>query len=80
MKEIIINVDDELYRRAKESVDDLEAALNERVTAYLNTLNGDEERIAAARTHMKELFNSTKGFGVGRRTSREEMHERGSVR
>ena len=80
MKEIIIKVDDELYRRAEESVSDLESSLNERVTAYLKTLNGDDERIAAARSHMKELFDITKGFGVGRRPSREEMRERGSVR
>ena len=80
MKEIIIKVDDELYRRAEENVSDLESSLNERVTAYLKTLNGDDERIAAARSHMKELFDTTKGFGVGRSPSREEMHERGSVR
>ena len=80
MKEIIIRIDDELYRRAKESVDDLESSLNEQITSYLKTLNGDAERIAAARSHMKELFNQTKGFGVGRKPLREEMHERGSVR
>ena len=79
MKELIIRIDDELYRRAKESVDDLESALNERVTSYLKSLNGDDERIAVARSHMKELFNLTKGFGVGRRPSREEMHERESL-
>ena len=80
MKEIIIRIDDELYRQAKESVDDLESSLNERVTSYLKSLNGDDERIAAARARMKALFNATKGFGVGRKPSREEVHERGSLR
>jgi len=80
MKEIIIRVDDELYRRANENVDDLESSLSEQVTTYLKALNGEEERIAAARVHMKELFNATKGFGVGQKPSREEMHERGRVR
>jgi hypothetical protein len=28
---------------------------------------------------MIELFRNTKGFGVGEKLSREEMHERGSV-
>ncbi|HLG14427.1 MAG TPA: hypothetical protein VJH03_07995 [Blastocatellia bacterium] len=79
MKEIIIKIDDELYRRAKENVDDLESSLTERVTSYLKTLNGEDERIAAARAHMKELFNATKEFGVERKPSREEMHERGSL-
>lgn len=80
MKEIIIKIDDELYRRAKERVDDLESSVTSQVTTYLETLNGDDDRIDAARTHMKELFNTTKGFGVGQKFSREEMHERGSVR
>jgi multidrug resistance efflux pump len=61
VKEIIIRIDDELYRRAKERVDNLEAALNEQVTGYLKTLNGDDQRIDAARAQMKELFNATKG-------------------
>jgi len=80
MKEIIINVDDELYNRAKQTVTDLESSVNEHVTSYLRSLNGDDARIAAARSHMKELFTTTKGFGVGQKPSREEMHERGSLR
>lgn len=80
MKEIIINIDDELYDRAKESVADLESSVNEHVTSYLRSLNSADARIAAARSHMEELFNTTKGFGVGQKPSREEMHERGSVR
>jgi len=80
MKEIIIKMDDEVYSRAKESVEDLESSLNERVAIYLRGLNGDDERIAAARAHMKVLFSATKGFGVGTKPSRDEMHERGRVR
>ena len=80
MKEIIIKVDDELYDRAKESVADLESSVNEHVRTYLRALNGDDEHIAAARSRMKELFSSTTGFVVGQKLSREEMHERGSVR
>jgi hypothetical protein len=80
MKEIIVKVDDELYDRAKESVADLESSISERVTSYLKALNGDDARIAAARSRMKELFNTTTGFGVGQKLSRDEMHERGSLR
>src|SRR5258708_6153611 len=58
MKEIIIKVDDELYDRAKESVADLESSVNEQVKSYLKALNGDDARIAAARSRMKELFNT----------------------
>src|SRR6266542_6968130 len=74
MKEIIIKVDDELYDRAKQSVADLESSVNEQVTSYLKALNGDDARIAAARSRMKELFDKSRGFGVGEKLSREEMH------
>ena len=80
MKEIIIKIDDQLYDRAKERVSDLESSVNEQVTSYLKALNGDDIRLVSARSRMKELFNTTRGFGVGQKLSREEMHERGSVR
>lgn len=80
MKEIIIKVDDQLYDRAKQSVADLKSSVNEQVTRYLKALNADDARIVAARSRMKELFDTTNGFGVGQKLSREEMHERGSVR
>ena len=79
MKEISIKIDDELYRRASRKVEDLEAEVNQHVTEYLEALNGDDDAILDARTHMADLFNATRNFGVGVRPSREEMHERGSI-
>jgi len=79
MKEISIKIDDDLYRRASQKVDDLEAEVNQHVTEYLEALNGDDDAILGARTHMADLFQSTSNFGVGVRPSREEMHERGSI-
>jgi hypothetical protein len=79
MKEISIKIDDELYHRASRKVGDLEAEVNQHVTEYLETLNGDDDAILGARTHMADLFQATKDFGVGVRPSREEMHERGSI-
>jgi len=79
MKEISIKIDDELYRRASRAVEDLEAEVNQHVTQYLESINGDDDGICAARAHMAELFQATKNFGVGVRPSREEMHERGSI-
>ncbi len=79
MKEIIIKIDDQLYDRAKERVSDLESSVNEQVTSCLKALN-DDIRLASARSRMKELFNTTRGFGVVQKLSREEMPERGSVR
>lgn len=79
MREISIKIDDELYRRASRKLGDLETEINQHVTAYLEALNGDDDAIFAARTHMADLFNATRNFGVGVRPTREEMHERGSI-
>ena len=80
MKEISIKIDDDLYRRASGKVDDLEAEVNQHVTEYLESINGGDDDILAARSHMADLFQATRNFGVGVRPSREEMHERGSLR
>ena len=79
MKEISIQIDDELYRRASRKVEDLEAEVNQHVTEYLEALHGNDDAVFDARTHMADLFNATSNFGVGVRPSREEMHERGSI-
>jgi hypothetical protein len=76
MKEISIKIDDELYRRASQRISDLEADVNLRVTEYLESVNGDEEIIVAARSRMSDLFGQTKNFTVGVRPNRQEMHER----
>lgn len=79
MKEISIKIDDDLYRRASGKVTNLEAEVNQRVADYLEAINGDDERILAARVRMADLFKRTSSFGVGVRPSREEMHERGRI-
>ena len=75
-EEISIKIDDELYRRASQRASNLEAEGNEHMMEYLESINGDDESIRAARGHMAELFKATRNFGVGIRPSREEMHER----
>jgi hypothetical protein len=75
MKEISIKIDDELYRRASQKVLNLESEVNQRVNEYLESVNGDDD-IVAARIRMAELFAATKNFSVGIRPSREEMHDR----
>jgi hypothetical protein len=79
MKEISIKIDDELYRRASRTLRDVETEINQHVADYLGALNGDDDAILDARTHMAELFAATGNFGVGVRPTREEMHERGSL-
>ena len=76
MKEIIIKIDDELYDHARKALPDLESSVEAHVTSYLEQLNGDDARISAARSRMMDLFNTTTGFGVGQKPSREQMHER----
>jgi len=79
MKEIVIRVDDELYERATKARGDVDSSIEERVTSYLEDLGGESTEITAARLRMKELFNRTKGFGVGPKPSREDLHERGRL-
>ena len=76
MKEISIKIDDELYRRAAQKVSNLEGEATQRVTEYLESVNGDDEKIIAARTRMAKLFSQTQNFSVGLRPTRQEMHER----
>ena len=80
MKEISIKIDDELYRRASRKVQDLETEVNQYVTEFLKTINGDDDAILDARTHMAQLFDATRNFGVGVSPTREEMHEPRSIR
>jgi hypothetical protein len=72
MKEISIKIDDELFRRASQEVDDLEAKVNRRVTEYLESINGDDDNIVAAKARMAELFSQTTNFSVGVRPTREQ--------
>ena len=76
MKEISIKIEDDLYRRASQKIEDLEGEVNQRVTEYLESVNGDDDNIIAARARMAELFNQTSNFSVGVRPTREELHER----
>jgi hypothetical protein len=75
MKEISIKIDDKLYHRASRRVSNLESEVNQRVNEYLESVNGEDD-IVAARTRMADLFAATKNFSVGIRPSREEMHDR----
>jgi hypothetical protein len=79
MKEISIKIDDELYRRAAQKVEDIETQVNQYVRECLEAINGDDNGILAARAHMSELFAETRNFGVGVRPARDEMHERDSI-
>lgn len=75
MKEISIKIDDKLFRRATQKVSNLEDEVNQRVNEYLESVNGEDD-IVAARGRMANLFAATKNFSVGIRPSRKEMHDR----
>ena len=68
MKEISIKIDDELYRRASSKVGDLEAEVNQHVTEYLETLNGDDDATSDARSHMADLFHGNQELWGGHKT------------
>jgi hypothetical protein len=75
MKEISIKIDDEIYRRASQKVPNLEGEVNQRVSEYLESVNGNDD-VVAARARMADLFAATKNFSVGVTPAREEMHDR----
>lgn len=79
MKEISIKIEDDLYRRASRKVEDLEAEVNQHVTEYLEALNEDDDTVFNTRTHLADLFKTTRNFGVGVRPTREEIHQRGRL-
>lgn len=76
MKELLIKIDDELSIAPRERLIDLEAEVNQRVTEYLESVNGDDDNIVAARIRLTEMFHQTTNFGVGVRPTREQMHGR----
>jgi hypothetical protein len=43
-------------------------------------VSANETQLAVAKAEMSELFRTVKGFRLGEKIPREELHERGSLR
>jgi hypothetical protein len=59
---------------------EVEVTISPKVRSAGTTTAPDDQRLAAARERMRELFLTIKGFRNSPRIPREELYERGRVR
>jgi predicted CopG family antitoxin len=80
VKNITLSVSEDVYRRARLKAAAENTSLSRVVSRFLEDYGAEEERIAAARAQMETLFRKVKGFGVGKKIPREEIHARRRLR
>lgn len=80
MKKITLIIPDKVYRRAGLKAATDNTSVSKVVSRFLESYGVEEERIAAARAQMEALFCKVKGFGVGKKISRREIHARRRLR
>lgn len=80
MKNVTVSIPEEVYRRARLKAAAENTSVSKVVSRFLESYGAEEERIAAARAQMETLFRKVKGFGVGKKIPREEIHARRRVR
>ncbi len=76
MKNLTICIEEDIYIRARKIAVEQGISLSRLVAGYLRSLGQEEEKLQGARKKMLALFRSIKGFGVKKKPSRDEMHER----
>lgn len=59
---------------------EVEVTISPKVRSKGERATLEDEALAAARERMRELFRTTKGFRMGPKIPREELHEHGSLR
>jgi len=79
VKNITVSIDDEVYRRARIKAAEQNSSVSALVGTYLKQLAGFETEAEIKRRRMNEILDRMKG-GVGKRVSREELHDRESLR
>ncbi|MGH8727027.1 MAG: DUF6364 family protein [Burkholderiales bacterium] len=80
MKNVTVSIPEEIYRRARVKAAAENTSVSKVVSRFLESYGAEEERIVAARAQMETLFRKVKGFGVGKKISREEIHARRRLR
>jgi hypothetical protein len=58
---------------------EVEVSISPKVQSNGASAHVDDEALTAARARMRELFRTIKGFRMGPKIPREELHERGSL-
>ena len=59
---------------------EVEVTISAKPCSQQGVVPPDEAALTSARLHMQELFQTIKGFRIGQRIPREELHDRGRVR
>ena len=59
---------------------EVEVTISLKTRPIAEETNPEDEALIASRERMRELFRTVKGFRMGNRIPREELHERGSLR
>lgn len=82
MKTLTLELPDDVYERAERRASDRGSSLRQEAAEWLErySVTNDDEARAAARTRMRELFRSVRGFRMSPKIGREELYERGSLR
>ena len=82
MKILTLELPDDVYERAERCASDRGTSLKQEAVEWLAHFSGaaDDQALVAARTQMRELFRTVKGFRMTPKISREELYERGSLR
>ncbi len=77
MKNITISIDKETYRKARIRAAEKETSVSAVVRDYLKEFaEMEDKQISEARDQMNKLFRQVKGFKVGKKIPREELHVR----
>jgi hypothetical protein len=79
VKNITLSVDDEVYRLARRKAAERETSVSGLVRDYLNGLAGEGGADDPRKRSMNEILARVRGR-VGRRVSRDDLHERQSFR
>lgn len=82
MKTLTVQIPDDVYERVQRRAAAHGATLDQEIVDLLEGAETEREAaaLAAARTRMRELFRTVKGFRLAPAIPRVELHERGSLR
>lgn len=82
MKTLTVQIPEDVYERVQQRAAARGATLDQEVADLLAGVQTEQEeaRLAAARTRMRELFRTVRGFRLSPAIPREELYERGSLR
>ena len=78
MKALTLEIPDDVYERAERHAAERGTSLHQEAAEFGAAT--DDQRLAAARARMQELFRTVKGFRLAPKISREELYERRSLR